>query len=86
MDFLKNNNLTPIIVMAIISVVLGYFYIHDNIEHKMEMAQKQAEIDLANKNQGDIQAYNEIRFNALEKVDNTKWKAGKHEVTLFLNQ
>lgn len=86
MDFLKNNNLTPIIVMALISIVLAYFYIHDNIEHKMEMAAKQAEIDLANKNQGDIQLYNEIRFNALEKVDKTEWKEGRHEVVLFINQ
>ena len=86
MDFLKNNNLTPLIIMAIISIALGYFYIEGKIEHKMELAQKQAEIDLANKNQGDIQAYNMIKFNALEKVDNTQWEEGEHEVTLFLNQ
>ena len=79
MPFLLSSNILPYIALA----AGAYFFIQSEIKHDIEMAGKQAEIELGQKNQGDIQAYNELRFNELEKVKQSEWKEGKHAKTIY---
>ena len=85
MDFLKQNNLLPYIAI----VIMGYFMyqlIQSNVAKDLEIANEKAEKELMNKNIGTIQNYTMLRIDALEKINKTEWKEGKHEVTLFLNK
>ena len=74
-ELLLKNNALPYIIM----VVVIYFAMDYKIRKDIEISNLEATTELQFENAGTIQAYNELQFEELRKVKQTKWVKGKHE-------
>lgn len=77
-SFLKLNNFIPYIIIIIMSYIIYYLFTQ-NIEANLKLDEASINIETAYETMGDIQAYNEERFDSLREIKDTKWKEGKHE-------